>query len=102
MVKDVIIDGRKYRVDTTPVSPNGPFRYSFAEVYGVSESPATGVVANALRQMGREPVTQILTGLSDKEQATIVQTLGYSFSRSKAWRNLWELYGPGKLHGRDR
>lgn len=97
MLKEATVNGKKYEVDTTPTSPNGPFRYPFAEIYGVSESPASGVVANVLRQLGKKPVTRVHTIVDDdEEKAIVVQALGWKFSQSKAWKNLWELYGRTK------
>lgn len=96
MLKEAIVDGQKYEIDTIPTSPDGPFRYSYATIYGVLESPASGVLADVLRDLGKEPVTRTLYEVSEAEKKEVVKALGWKFSRSNAWKNLWE------LHGRER
>jgi len=91
VIQDVVIDGQKYEVNTTPSSCNG--HYPFATVFGVRESPASGVIANVLRELGKKPVTRVLVEVDRSEIQHIVKSLGWKFSRSRAWQNLWELYG---------
>ena len=91
MIKTVKVKDRKYEIDTTPQSSDG-FRYSHAEIYKVNESPASGIIANFLREVGKGPVNKTLTIIDDEEKKAIVLALGYKFSRSKAWRNTFNYY----------
>lgn len=93
MLREVIVDDQKYEIDTTPVLPNGSFHYSLATIYGVLESPASGVIANFLRDLGKKPVIKTRVEIDEAEKKKVVVALGWKYSRSNAWRNLWELYG---------
>ena len=90
MIKIVEVNGKKYEIDTTPREPSRSTIY--AVISGITESPARGVVANFLRDIGREPVTLTRHYLNDAEEQEVVLSLGWKFSRSNQWRELFNYY----------
>lgn len=91
MIKTVEVNRKKYEIDTTPQTSDG-WRYSYVDVCRVTESPASGVIANVLRELGKEPVTKTLTIIGEQEKKEVVLALGHKFSRSKAWQNTFDYY----------
>lgn len=91
MIKTVEVNGKKYEIDTIPQTSEG-WRYSYVDIYKVTESPASGIMANVLRELGKEPVTKTLSIIDEEEKKEVVLALGYRFSRSKAWQNTFDYY----------
>lgn len=91
MIKEVELLGKKFEIDTTPLSAGG-FKLLHAEISEVHESPASGMIAGFLREVGKEPMTRTLIVVSPETEHKVVLALGYKFSRSKAWRNLYNYH----------
>lgn len=90
MLKDIKVNGQLYQINTTPIHKG--FRYTFAKVSAISESPASGRLANFLRELGKEPINRTELKVTLEEKQMVVLAAGYKFSRSRAWRNLYEYY----------
>ena len=78
-------DGKIYEVDTTPDKKH------FATVYELLPRKASGVIANFLQEYtGHEQYTYDRAILDDDALIEVVVDLGWRFSRSKAWRRLYD------------
>lgn len=87
MQYDIQFQNRSYSIETNPP------RSRFAEIRRFEEVPAqSGIVAGVLRNYGRNPVTRNYLVTTEDEIRDLVAYLGYSYSRSQAWRRTWELY----------
>lgn len=81
------MNGATYRVDTTPV------RRLHAEVVGLLKSRSAGWVGDFLREAtGKESFTYTERMISKDEERDVVYSLGWKFSTSRQWRELWEYY----------
>lgn len=88
MEKIVEVNNETYRVTTT-----GAGLWGFAKIERLLLVRASGVMANFLREHGRDPkIILSVAQIRDEEEASVVNALGWKFSRSRAWRQLWEHY----------
>ena len=96
MLKEVAVAGKTYEVDTTPVNTFGKPKM-FAEVYGVVYTPVnSGVIAGFLAEIGKTPTIRIRLDIEDQEKVGVIVALGWRFSTSRAWSNLYD-WALGKL-----
>ncbi len=77
-----------YEINTTPEGS----RYRHATIEKFMLVDLGGVWSGVLQEMGRDPQTKIGVKMKDGEERELVQRLGWEFSRSRAWQNLWEYY----------
>ena len=78
-------DGNVYMVETTPSNRR------HADITQLSPRWARGSISDFLReQTGQEQYYYDRLILSDADTIKLVLELGYKFSRSKAWRNLYD------------
>lgn len=90
MIREVEVNNRHYQIDTTPICTSSRRPYPHIERF--EEVPTSGVVVGALNDLlGRVTMTRIWFTVGWEEEIELAQTLGWDFSRSRAWKNLWEL-----------
>lgn len=91
MLKVAEVNGKQYEIDTTPERLMG--RSVHAKIVEFVERPATGPLAAAISEMSGKPaVTRHYYKVDETTEREVVQALGYKFSKSDAWRNLWEYW----------
>lgn len=64
----------------------------FPIVTRLEPSRASGVIANTLRAMGKDPVMLVEYVVERGEEEKVVLGLGWKFSRAKVWKNIFEYY----------
>jgi hypothetical protein len=87
MIKEIQVKDRKYQIDTTPEDRH------YAEVLAIKETEATGALMDVLSEViGKPMVSRIYTTPSPEEEREVVLTAGWKFSKSKAWKDLFEYH----------
>lgn len=91
MIRTAEVNGQQYEIDTTPDKVMG--RSVHAKIVRFEDRPASGPLANAISELiGRPSLTRHYYKVEQAEEREVVQTLGYRFSKSTAWGNLWEYW----------
>lgn len=90
MLREVKEGDYIYEINTTP---EGMGRFGCATVEKFALVDLGGVLSGVLEELlGRKSRTRIGVRMNDGEERELVHRLGWKFSRSRAWRNLWEYY----------